>query len=607
MKNSSSNSNAQQKTNWLQKAGGYMDKHFRPFLCLMLVVSLVVRIIALFQLKHTPYFDFLLWDERIYHEWAKQIASGSYNPQAAYEFSPLPAYLMALIYWMFSPNIFYIRIVNIVFGLLTCLFIALIGKRVSRNWVGVAAGCIAAFYAPFVLYSIVPLKTALSVLLCAIFIYVLIEELDRPSFLKALSLGLISALAFNVRGNYAVFIVVGFFAVWAAGSSKKGAVWSLASFLVGLSLVIAPVFVRNYRLTGDYVLSTTQSGFNFYIGNNLVNQDPYYRPLPFASSSPFIQGFQFTIEASRRVGRPLTASQASSYWYKEALREAVNDMPSYLAKLGRKVLVLFNRFEAADHYDIAFLSQFVPIFKFPLIGFTWIWGLGLAGLTLGVATSRKLRWLLAVFLCYAVTLVAFFTNARYRLPLMVILIPLIPLGLAQLHNSIARRDVPRIAAYLVALAFFTAVEFLPVRATNDRTAYYNTHAIVLYSAGQEQEAMRYWQLSSDAKQFFSASANLALARVYFQTGDLRRAVLYVEKISDTSYQSASKYHVLGDILFAKGNLRGAIEAYEHSLSINSGDLQVRKRLVSLLNSTDPSKALEQYRRLDEIRAYYRGF
>jgi len=58
--------------------------------------------------------------------------------------------------------------------------------------------------------------------------------------------------------------------------------------------------IRNYMVAGSFQLTTSQMGFNLYLGNNPQNPTPYYRPVPFAITSPFQQGIQFTIEASRR-------------------------------------------------------------------------------------------------------------------------------------------------------------------------------------------------------------------------------------------------------------------------------------------------------------------
>ncbi|MCK8603276.1 glycosyltransferase family 39 protein [Desulfoferrobacter suflitae] len=599
------------RTEW--RSGSFaamLEEHFWGLLSVTLLAALAIRLTALYQLGKTPYFDYLLWDERIYHEWAKQIASGTYQPRAAYEFSPLPAYLIAAVYWLFSPEPVYVRLMNVGLGVLTCLFIALTGRELGRGAAGLAAGAIAALYAPFILYSIVPLKTALSLLLCALVIYFLLAETIRASASKAFFLGIFLAMAFNVRGNYNVLMPLGLllvvYSTWKFRPDARKVLFSGLVFVFGLSCGILPFLIRNYRITGDIILSTTQSGFNFYIGNNLTNKDPYYRPLPFASNSPFKQGAQFTIEASRRVGRSLTAREASSYWYKEAMKEALVNPADSSFKLIKKFIAVCNRFEAADHYDIDFLGQFVPFFKWPLPSFALLWPFGLAALLSESVHRKPVRWLLAAFVLYALTLILFFPSARYRAPLLIILIPLAPVGILQLVHSIKTKNKAKTVCYISLTTLITALEFYPLQAAGDRTAYYNTHAIVLYNAGRKEEAIDYWVRSAQMNGFFSPSANLRLAHLNFFMHNLKQAKAYLDRISDSSYQAAPKYSLLGDIHRSEGALNRAVSAYEHSLAINSGELEVRKKLVDLLNHVSPSAALAHRVKVLQLRNFYKG-
>lgn len=587
-----------------------LEEHFWGLLSVTLLAALAIRLTALYQLGKTPYFDYLLWDERIYHEWAKQIASGTYQPRAAYEFSPLPAYLIAAVYWLFSPEPVYVRLMNVGLGVLTCLFIALTGRELGRGAAGLAAGAIAALYAPFILYSIVPLKTALSLLLCALVIYLLLLEVKHPKGFRAVVLGICLGLAFNVRGNYALFIPVvlaaAVYTSWKATQRLPHALAAALPLLAGILLAAAPFTVRNYLMSGELVLSTTQSGFNFYIGNNVRNLDPYYRPLPFASSSPFLQGAQFTIEASRRTGTVLTAKGAAGYWYREALREAWNHPQAYAHKFFNKVLAVFNRFEAGDHYDIAFMSGFVPIFRWPLLTFAVIWPAGLAGLLLTLGSNRHALWPALLFVAYGLTLVVSFTACRYRLPLLVMLIPFVYPALQGFIDSLRQHRYWGGKAYMLLVACLTAIAFLPLSAARDRTAYYNTHAIVLNSEASQQEAVRYWELSSQMNGYYSASADLALARVFLTSGDLAKAKACLQKIGDASYAAANKYYLLGELSFLEGNLPQAVAYYRRSLSINSGNIGVRRKLISLLNTVSPQEVAQQRERLTEIQAFYTG-
>ena len=94
-----------------------------------LVLALLLRIFALLALKDSLNFKFLLWDGEYYHEWAKAILLSDPGSIPVHEYAPLPAYLMALVYKLFGPEIVLIRYANIVLGTASCWLIYLIGKN----------------------------------------------------------------------------------------------------------------------------------------------------------------------------------------------------------------------------------------------------------------------------------------------------------------------------------------------------------------------------------------------------------------------------------------------------------------------------------------------
>jgi 4-amino-4-deoxy-L-arabinose transferase-like glycosyltransferase len=577
-----------------------------------IIVALILRIVALLYLKKSIYFDFLLWDERIYHTWAAKIAAGTYRSASVYEFAPLPAYLMALIYKILSPHILYIRIMNIIFGVFTCYLVYLIGKEMANRTVGLCACLIACLYKPFIFYSIVPLKTCLSLFLFAWAIYLFVTILNRHSMIKVLLLGLAGGLMLNVRANSGIIIPVMLLIILLRLYREQGARLKTLSavfllFVGGLSLPTSPFIIRNYRVAGKFALTTSQAGFNLYLGNNLENPDPYYRPVPFASASPFYQGIQFTIEASRRAHRKLSPQEASSYWGREVLRMALSHPGAFLWKLCQKTLVLFNRFEAGDHYHIGFVSDYVPFFKFPFLSLWLILPLAMAGMTMAIFRSEKSLALSAIFLFYAATLIAFHTNTRYRLPLLVILIPFAVTGINYLLCLIKNRKPKGIVIYLSIATAFLIVEFLPVRGTDDMTPYYNTHALILDANGLKDQAIEYWERSSEMNKPPSAYANLALAGKYLIKRDLGKAASYLHKIPDDSCAAASKHEMMGDMMLYRGQIEKAVSAYKRSIEINSGQRKPRLKLIKIYDNIDRERASQEKENLRYISSFYTIF
>lgn len=588
--------------------GSLLEREPRLFLAALLLFALGIRIAALLDLGHTVYLDFMLWDEAVYHDLALRIANGTDASAEVYEFAPLFAYLMAAVYRLFSPDIYYIRLLNILFGVLSCWVIYGIGVKLGGRKIGLLACGAAALYKPFILYSIVPLKEAPTLLLFALTSWLLATAVARKDLLYPGLLGLSMGGLLNLRPNTVILIPLLLALIlwyrYRDGDSLMRTAMHGGLYLLALAIALAPFVIRNVLVAGKFTVTTSQSGFNLYLGNNPANPDPYYRPVSFASSSPSEQGIQFTIEASRRAGRPLNATEASEYWTKETLRQARENPVRFAEKMVLKALALVNRFEACDHYDIGFLSGFVSVFKLPFLSFWFVFPLAGAAFALGIFRDRRARSLGLMVALYGSTLVIFFTNARYRLPMLAVLIPFAVMGGVEGFEAIRSRRLGRAALFAAAFAAFAAVAFLPVRATDDRTAYLNTHAIILDSRGFTNEAMLYWRQSSEMNRPFSAFANLSLAYKYFQRGLYPEANRHLDLIDDGSFAVASKYEIKGDMLLKQQRAPEAAEAYERSLAVNSGQRRILFKLRELYRQSDPQKAAEWEDRLKTIARFY---
>ncbi len=592
------------KTDFIDQTDSLLNRYFYLILSGILLLALILRIAALFSLKESLYFDFLLWDERLYHNWAEKIATGTFQSSAVYEMAPLPAYFMAIVYKIFSPDILYIRTANIVFGVITCALVYLIGKELANRKVGLLACLIACLYEPFILYSIVPLKTSLSLVFFASMVYLFISILNRPFVIKAFLLGITIGLVQNVRPNCIVLIpLLPLLIAWILYKSKStlGILTAILIFYaLGLCTSNAPFMIRNYRVAGETSATVSQSGFNLYMCNNLE----YGYPLPFATTSPFEQGIHFTIEASRRAGKKLTPQEASSFWRGEIIKTALDQPSKFKRLMFRKTLALFNHNERGDHYNIKFLSNFVQFFNFPFPGIWLILPFGMAGLISGMFVSRRYRALGAVFFLYAATLIVFFINIRVRLPLLIILIPFAALGICNAITYIREKQLKRIAVFSAITICFLVIVSIPMTGAGDMTSHYNTYAIILDSKGLEDEAIKYWEKSSNMDRHFSDFANLALAKKLYKKRDINNSIEYINKISNDSFVAAQKYAFIGDIMMLQNKIDVAIDAYERSLDFNSSQIHTRQKLINILYKTDRKRAFEEKEKLKDISSFY---
>ena len=393
----------------------HRDQIWRLLVLGVLVLALSLRILALHSLSHTGYFITLIGDELHYHRWAAALATGGNLPDSVYVLSPLPAYVIAFVYRIFSPDPLYIRILNIVLGTAVCGLLYLIGCRLGNPVTGLGAALLGALYKPFIFYSVVPLKTTLVLFLFACTLHLFICVLDAPAYWRIGLYGLALGGLVTARENALALVPItgGLLLLNGLneGCNARKVALRLMAFGVGITIVFSPFILRNYMVAGDPTLTTHQAGFNLYLGNRLDNPHPYFRPVPFASSNPALQEIQFRIEASRRTGSMLSPKEAEHFWMRQVWDLALSHPQEFVRMQGRKIVALMNQFEAGDHYDIDYMSKFAPFFSLPLPTATILIPLGITGLILNARRSQVHLALAVVGATYALSLIPFHINS----------------------------------------------------------------------------------------------------------------------------------------------------------------------------------------------------
>ena len=572
-----------------ESAASLTDRSWTLGVFAVFALAFCLRALALWSLSSTVYFTNLMPDEWVYHTWATKIANGTYRSTSVYQFAPLPAYIIAGVYTLLSPDVLYTRILNILLGSATCVVICLLGKLLGNRITGLIAGGVATAYKPFVFYSIVPMKTALSVFLFALSMYLFLTVLSNPSVPRTLSLGLVTGLLASVRQNSLVMIpLILLILLWNGrrdGLPMKRLGIAVMITTLGLCLSMGPFALRNYVIAGEFALTTHQAGFILYMSHS-------GKSIPFASTIPTEQQTQFEIEASRRAGRKLSGGESSAYWMREVAQAATQDPGAFVSRLGGKTLRLFNQFEGSAQYSIEFVSQSASFLKLPFLGLSVILPLGIAGMAINAARSRPALCVTVLFIAYAATLIVFFTSDRLRLPLLVLLIPFAVIGVNDVISWVRARSFMMTGIYTTLVLVFVVVEFLPV-GSRDKSAHYNYYAQFSMRQGLEDEAIRNWELSANLNQRYSDFARLALASRYLSKNQAQKAMSYLEAIPDTSLAAAPKYETLGLVLSSQGRTRQAIAAYKQSLAINPGRKGPRQKLELLLRVTASQGELEK--------------
>ena len=470
---------------------------------------------------HDPFFASPSVDERMYHEWAQQIAAGDWRGDQVFLNGPLYPYLLGGLYAAFGPSTLAARLAQALIGALTCALTWWVGRQRFAPAVALGGAALVAVNPMLIFYESALLVDAFLAPLALLAVAGAHAALARPGALRWLAAGAAVGLGSLARPNQLLFgALVGAWSLWQLRKHpvRARAAW-LAAFALGALACVAPVTWRNYAVGGDFVPITYAGGMNLFLGNNPDANGSFRVPRIFprsAADDPWEQRAVFAATAEQVLGRPLRPSEVSQFWASEAWRYAREYPVSWARGLWHKLELATNAFEPWNIRSFALTREFSAVLRLPLVGFGWLAPLAVLGLVLTAARWRELVPLYALLATVLATLVAFFVLARYRLPALPALALFASAGLAEAVRRWRAGALRAVAVAVAAAALATFWSQRVVMIDDLSIAYYN----LANRYGERQDWPRaienYQRALSERPVYISAHNNLALA--YEATG-----------------------------------------------------------------------------------------
>ena len=83
---------------------------------LIFAVAFAIRLVHIWQITPSPFFDVLLGDARGYDEWARRLAAGDWIGSEVFYQAPLYPYFLGLLYKIFGRDLLIVRICQAAIG-----------------------------------------------------------------------------------------------------------------------------------------------------------------------------------------------------------------------------------------------------------------------------------------------------------------------------------------------------------------------------------------------------------------------------------------------------------------------------------------------------------
>jgi 4-amino-4-deoxy-L-arabinose transferase-like glycosyltransferase len=575
------------------------------WLGLIVGLALVVRIVYILQMRDSPLFADPILDAELHVRWARAILDGQTLFEEAYFRAPLYPGLLSLIYRVFGDGFLAPRIIQAVIGSMSCGLIYLLGRDAFGRSVGVVAGLLAALNWVMIYFDGELLLEGPGNFLNLLSIWFLFRSRTRNALVWIGLSGLMLGLSAINRPN--VLALMPLFAGWLVLRDRlrwrQGLVGAFI-YLLGCAIPIAPITVRNWVVGHDFVLIASQGGTNFYIGNN-EHSDGMNAVMPGARRD-WWGGYQDWIAmAEQAEGRSLKPSEVSAHYFQKS-RQFFREQPvNALNLMFRKFQIFWYHLEITNNENLYFYTgHYAPIMKYLPAGFGLVGPLALVGMW-----HRRRDWLAhfpiwGFALGYSATVIAFFVNTRFRVPVVPFLIVYAGVAIVEIvrlfrTSWVDRSSVRPLGGVLLGLVIvWYAINRggMPEGYGEDANSYCQI-GLAYHRQGKPALAREAFEQAATVDPQ-CALAEVGLADLAVESHELEKAVdHYLNSILFDPV--LAPYDRIGVTFATLARWSEAIKAHEQGIQVLPGHLENQRRLAYLL-ATCPAPEYRDGRRAVEL-------
>ncbi len=635
------------------------------------VLALSLRLAVLMEIKdHPTIAQCKVLDMRGNHEFALAILDGL-RPTTFYK-APFYTYFLAGVYAVAGADPLNARVVQIVLVSFVPVLALLIARHFFGLLVGTISGLLTAVFWTFLYFSVELLDTELACLIYLLLAYLLLVLNDERGT-KWLLCGVLLGWGAVTRPNILAFAPVLAIAVLVIGwrrqrrrpeqsdgeSPSDGRrpwlkpVSHAAALTVGCCVAVAPVTLHNRLVGGEWVLIGAYAGMNLYVANCpdsdskdgplLIDDASFPESKTYDPNEPWarccLNYYTAQRVAEAKLGRCPTPGEFSNIMGQMAI-DFLREHPGWLVRHGiRRLCWLFNTHEFHSNRDFYHFRRWSwVLWSASGLQFGMICPLAIVGLALALS-RRELRtpamaYYVAMLASLSLPAVLFIINARFRLPMVHLLIPFAGYGLVQAiglcRSGVAWRRRLKVGIPLAGLAVFCNMnlfdywssgkahlrwamvmacektgreDLLPqaVREFEEALAEELPHlrpsntSLVLKYANPMTWLFRYYDRRGDRtkaldyarrmlpKEQFDPDAVHRAFDLFLEAGDRDAASQAIEKMAPwTEPDVRADFLVrLGERFNDRGALRRAVDLYQLAVALHPAEYRHRKRLDEL--------------------------
>ena len=424
----------------------------RCLLILCLIIAAAIRGFLFVEYRTSPDYEHPLHDAEFRDYWARAIVTGDWTPPPGrndpfadwlpHPHAPGYSWFLSGVYRIFGLGYDAPRLVQMFLGLLSILLLYDIARRLHNESAALIAAAMMALYFIFPLYEMDLGPISAIIFLLLYLIRSGARSLKRPRFLRDMTSGFLAGAVSIMRREFMpfgiLFLGMHLYGYWKKGKWKEAAVaatvWSICFILPSV-----PGSIYNYKNTGELPLLGSEGTCLFYCSNNQWATG--YNP-----DSPDLRAFIHDDDWSLFAFPAMLEGYAKAHNIK---KHSYHDLIDHLKTMNQnflthetgRILKLMLKKQALfwgpveidenkvvacekEHYAvIRYLPGFTPVLAVSVIGSALIFIRGIRRQK-GFSRGKWILWgiLLLSILAYSGIFSLFYVTARYRIPVIPILI-----------------------------------------------------------------------------------------------------------------------------------------------------------------------------------------
>lgn len=551
----------------------------RNFLWFVFFLALALRIGYLIFLKNT----YLLFghpsdDVTYYKNWAETIVYDDWRGNAAFSGMPLFPYYLSILLRICLGHWFAVNIFNLILGSLNCILIYKLAQQLFSNRTAAIAVILAATNFILIYYDWLMMPVTLLITL-SLAILLGLSGKGPSSFKEWLILGLFIGTATLGDGKFllfAVFLIAYLF--WTKRNALTHTLQIILPLILGLSLVLGGITLRNRIVSGEWIFISSQSGLSLFVGNNPQANGAFENP-DFIRPSHTGQDEDQRIFVEKTLGYKVTPTQVSNFYRKLAINFITTHPTQYLQLLGKK-LVLFVS-DAEQSHDIDLMLQRNIKILLDLNPYILIFPLALLGMMLAYKEKREIQFAVLMVVAQLGYSLIYFVTTRLRAPTLPILIIFEAFTFVWLVQKIQSRQYKALLAPTAFVIIF-ALLFPPKFLNHEAFAFlkYSKTGSVYdkrkdYKKAEQAYLSALNLVPTDSNTLFNLGTN------YVNLNDYTKAKKYfLDSIKFGGFNVDATFN-LGYIYEQTGETENALKAYQEVLHNTPESLDAAFRIASL--------------------------